>query len=258
MSARAVIDGRGVTKRFKGLTAIDNVDFSVPEGAIFGLIGPNGAGKSTLFNLITGYYPLTAGEIRFRGERIDGLPTWRRNRLGIARAFQISKPFPALTVRENVRVGATFGRPDGADPELVTDEALAVTGLGEVADRTAEGLTVGTLRKLEIARALATRPAVLLADEPCAGLNPAETENMVACLRAIRARGIAVWLVEHDMRAVMSVCEHILVIDAGRKISEGTPQEVSNDPRVVEAYLGAPVDEEEVEEILEGEHPSRE
>lgn len=258
MTAQPVIEGHGVTKRFKGLTAIDSVDFAVPEGAIFGLIGPNGAGKSTLFNLITGYYPLTAGEIRFRGQPIDRLPTWRRNRLGIGRAFQISKPFPALTVRENVRVGATFGRSDGVDPGAVTDEALRVTGLGDVADRTAEGLTVGTLRKLEIARALATRPAVLLADEPCAGLNPAETESMVECLRAIRSGGVAVWLVEHDMRAVMGVCEHILVIDAGRKIAEGSPQQISNDPRVIEAYLGAPVDESEVEEILEGEHPDRE
>jgi branched-chain amino acid transport system ATP-binding protein len=246
MSTDMVLAGRGVTKRFRGLVAIENVDFDIPAGAIYGLIGPNGAGKSTLFNLITGYYPLTAGEIYFRGKRIDGTLTYRLNQMGIARAFQISKPFPALTVRENVRIGAIFGRPEPSDVEAVTDDALAIAELTEYADRTAEGLTIGTLRKLEIARAVATRPSILLADEPCAGLNPFETQAMLDCLKAIRDRGVAVWLVEHDMRAVMSVCEHILVIDAGRKIAEGAPSAVVNDQRVIEAYLGAPAAEEDV------------
>ena len=164
--------------------------------------------------------------------------------MGIARAFQLSKPFPALTVRENIGVGAMFGRPGRADARRTTEAALDVAGLHDVADRAAEGLTVGTLRKLEIARAFATGPEILLADEPCAGLNPAETQTMIECLKAVRDRGITVWLVEHDMRAVMSVCEHIFVIDAGRKIAEGTPQEIVNDPRVVEAYLGPPTAEE--------------
>ena len=247
-AAEALLTGRGVTKRFSGLTAVESIDFAIPKGAIYGLIGPNGAGKSTLFNLITGYYPLTDGEIHFRGERIDGRATYRLNQMGIARAFQLSKPFPALTVRENVGVGAMFGRLGSADAERTTRDALEVAGLHEVADRTAEGLTVGTLRKLEIARAFATRPEILLADEPCAGLNPAETEMMIDCLKAVRERGITVWLVEHDMRAVMSVCEHILVIDAGRKIAEGSPQEIVNNPRVVEAYLGPPPEEDSEDE----------
>ncbi|WP_137388873.1 ABC transporter ATP-binding protein [Rhodoligotrophos defluvii] len=237
-----ILSGRGVTKQFRGLTAIENIDFDIPAGVIYGLIGPNGAGKSTLFNLITGYYPLTAGEIRFRGQSIVNVATYKLNQRGIARAFQIAKPFPALTVRENVAVGAMFGRPDRADVDAVTREALRVAGIEDLADRTAEGLTVGNLRKLEIARALATRPSLLLADEPCAGLNPTETEQMLACLRNVRERGTTIWLVEHDMKAVTSICDRILVIDAGRKIAEGTPQEVVSDPAVIAAYLGTPED----------------
>ncbi|MEO9613411.1 MAG: ABC transporter ATP-binding protein [Nitratireductor sp.] len=238
-----LLSGRGVTKSFRGLTAIRDVDFDIPAGAIFGLIGPNGAGKSTLFNLITGYYALTGGEIRFKGEDLSPLPTYRRNQAGIARAFQISKPFPALTVRENVRVGAMFGRPGAREAEDVVDQALAIAGLEELADRTAEGLTVGSLRKLEVARAYATRPSLLLADEPCAGLNPAETEEMVGCLRKVRDLGTTVWLVEHDMKAVTSVCDRIVVIDAGQKIAEGTPQQVVANPKVIAAYLGEPLED---------------
>ena len=239
-----ILSGRNVTKRFRGLTAIDSVDFDIPQGAIFGLIGPNGAGKSTLFNLITGYHPLSEGEIRFRGEPLGKMPIFRRNQAGLARAFQIAKPFPALTVRENVSVGAMFGRPEAVDVRRATDEALALAGIEALADRRADELTGGELRKLEIARAVATRPSLLLADEPCAGLNPLETEEMVQCLRNVRDAGATVWLVEHDMKAVTSICDRILVIDAGRKLAEGTPREVVNDPRVIAAYLGVPEGED--------------
>jgi branched-chain amino acid transport system ATP-binding protein len=236
-----ILCGRGVTKRFRGLTAIENVDFDIPEGAIYGLIGPNGAGKSTLFNIITGYYAPSEGEIRFKGEPTTGVATYRLNRRGIARVFQISKPFPALTVKENVGIGAMFGRPDRGSFDKITMDALRVAGIADLANRTADGLTVGALRKLEVARAIATRPSLLLADEPCAGLNATETADMVLCLRNVRERGTTVWLVEHDMKAVTSICDRIIVIDAGRKIAEGTPQEVVNNPLVIAAYLGVPV-----------------
>lgn len=234
-----ILSGRGVTKSFRGLTAINAVDFELHEGRIYGLIGPNGAGKSTMFNLVTGYYPITSGEIHYRGARIDGTPTYRLNQLGIARAFQISKPFPAITVRENVRIGALYGAPGPRDAEAVTDDVLQLTGLTELAERRSGELPVGNLRKLEIARALATRPRVLLADEPCAGLNPSETSDMMECLRLISRRGVVVWLVEHDMRAVMQVCDWIYVLDAGAKIAEGDPRSIIRNPRVIEAYLGA-------------------
>lgn len=239
MSDTPILSGRGVTKKFRGLVAIDAVDFELYEGRIYGLIGPNGAGKSTLFNLVTSYYPLTAGEIRYREERIDGLPTYRLSQRGIARAFQISKPFPAITVRENIRIGALYGAVGSRNIDSVIDDVLGLTQLSELQERKSGGLTVGNLRKLEIARALATRPKVLLADEPCAGLNPSETKDMMECLRAISRRGIVVWLVEHDMRAVLGVCDWIYVLDAGAKIAEGKPKEVIRNPRVIESYLGA-------------------
>jgi ABC-type branched-subunit amino acid transport system ATPase component len=238
-----ILETEDLSRRFRGLLAIDNVSLAVPEGSICSLIGPNGAGKSTFFNLVTGYLSPSAGLIRFQGARIDGTSTTAIAQGGIARAFQIARPFPDLTVADNVRVGALFGRNGKRDVAAVTREALALTGLDAHARDNAASLTVGYLRRLELARAIAARPRLLLADEPCAGLNHTETDEIVGILREIRARGVTVLLVEHDMAAVMRISDHIFVLDAGCMIAEGPPDAVAADKRVIAAYLGTPVEE---------------
>jgi ABC-type branched-subunit amino acid transport system ATPase component len=227
-----------VSKSFRGLAAITDVSFTIEQGTITSIIGPNGAGKSTLFNLITGYLPLTSGTIRYRDQIISGLPTNRIAERGIARAFQIAKPFRDLTVYENVRIGALFGKSGKRDVAAAIDRALDMAGISHLARQQANTLTVGQLRHLEVARAIATRADLLLADEPCAGLNPSETAAMINVLRQVRAGGVTVVLVEHDMPSVMEVSDRLLVLDAGRLIAEGNPAEVARDERVIAAYLG--------------------
>jgi branched-chain amino acid transport system ATP-binding protein len=229
-----------LSKNFRGLAAIADVSFAIEAGSITSIIGPNGAGKSTLFNLVTGYLEPSAGEIAFQGKRITGMATNGIAELGVARAFQIARPFRELSVFENVRIGALFGKAGPRDVAATTQRGMELAAIAHLAEQPASALTVGQLRHLEVARAIATRADLLLADEPCAGLNPTETAAMIEVLRKIRGDGVTVVLVEHDMPSVMEVSDRILVLDAGRLIADGAPRAVADDPKVIAAYLGTP------------------
>jgi branched-chain amino acid transport system ATP-binding protein len=227
-----------VSKRFGGLLALDRASFKAEAGRITALIGPNGAGKTTLFAIITGFLPPSAGRVHYDGADITGEPPHRLARRGIARTFQIVQPFAALSVRENIAVGAHLSRPNRADALAAAGDVARAVGLGEFLDRPAGSLTVAGRKRLELARALAIEPRLLLLDEVLAGLNPSEIRDMVPVIREIRDRGITIVMIEHVMQAVMSLAEHVFVLSEGRVIAAGSPQLIAGDPRVVEAYLG--------------------
>ena len=234
----ALLEVDRVTKQFGGLTAVNDVTFSVNQGEIVGLIGPNGAGKTTLFNVINGFMKPTNGEIRFKDERISGLKPHKVCRMGLARTFQVVKPLQRMTVLDNVLASSFLRFPDRADAERHAREVLAFTGLFGVAGVVSKGLPLGLRKRLEIARALATKPQLLLLDEACAGLNPTELEESIRIIRKIRESGITVLIIEHHMRVIMSISDRIVVLNYGEKIAEGSPKEVASNPAVIQAYLG--------------------
>ena len=236
----ALLSVEGISKRFRGLVAVDRLAFEVPEGGIYAVIGPNGAGKTTLFNMIAGVYAPDGGAITFAGERIDGLTPDRICRRGIGRTFQIVRPFPALTVEDNVIVGALLHRHHVADARAHALEVLRKLDLYDKRGQRAASLTLPDRKRLEVARALATGPKLLLLDEVMAGLRPTETDRMVAILRTLNAEtGLTILLIEHVMRAVMALASRILVLHHGAPIAQGAPADVVRDPTVIHSYLGA-------------------
>jgi branched-chain amino acid transport system ATP-binding protein len=232
---------QGVSKHFGGLAALTNVNYEVRKGEILALIGPNGAGKTTLFNVVNGFYPPTHGEVFFKDEKISHLKPHQICKLGIARTFQVVRPLQRMTTLDNVVASAFLRARSKAEAREMALEHLRFTGLYEDRNVVSKGLPLGKRKKLEITRALATKPEILLLDESFAGLNPSEQNEMVEIIRKVREKGITIMVIEHHMKVIMSISDRIVVLNYGEKIAEGTPKEIGNSPLVIEAYLGEAV-----------------
>ncbi len=234
----SLLEIRDVSKRFGGLVALTDVSYPVNKGEILGLIGPNGSGKTTLFNVVNGFYPPTKGQVLFKGKQISHLQPYQICKLGIGRTFQVVRPLQRMTVLDNVIASAFLWAKDKAGAEKIALEAIHFTGLYEDRYLVSKGLPLGKRKKLEIARALATQPEMLLLDESFAGLNPSEQNELIDIIRQIRAKGITIMVIEHHMKIIMSLSDRIVVLNYGQRIAEGTPKEIGSNPLVIEAYLG--------------------
>lgn len=234
----SILEVTGLTKKFGGLTAVSDVTFDIEEGQVYGVVGPNGAGKTTMFNLISGIYPATAGTILFNGEDVTCLPPYERAKKGIGRTFQIPMSMDSMTVLDNATVGAMLHIPGTMEAKEYADMILEFVGLGSKKDQLAGSLSVIQKKRLEIARALSTKPKLLLLDECMAGLNGAEREAAIDLVKRINKRGISILAIEHVMPVVMGICERVLVLQYGQRIAEGTPEEITKDEKVIAAYLG--------------------
>lgn len=238
MMSSPLLEVKELTINFGGLIAVNNLDMKVNTGEAIGLIGPNGAGKTSAFNLISGVYKPTHGQVTFNGENITGLPPYIINRKGIGRTFQVVKPFGAMTVLENVMVGGFVHTSKRSQAREIAMQVIEQVDLKRKINSLAKSLTLADRKRLEVAKALATQPKILLLDEVLAGLNPTEIEESVKMIKNINSSGISILMIEHVLQATMAICNHIVVLDYGKKIAEGTPQEVTSNPEVIKAYLG--------------------